>query len=412
MTQQISETSEKLLLEIGRNIRRTRDLNTIWQRTVRALRPATGASRCIICPYQSKSAILPVVAECALESVSSMLGLELQLQTEPYLSQALETKEVVVAARLSYGDRFGRQSLRTVASCYQDLPNAVISLHQCDFPRRWEPVDLEFVREVADMAGSAIAHANLYQEWQSAQSQVEEALSLKSQFLLAINNQIRNPLNGIIGPLTLILDDMLDEPAEERAFLQDAYRSALHLYEMINDILNFKAKPAHMQLELLPVNFNKLLRDVQRYTLAQVLKKQLYLNIQMPAEEILVCGDYRRLLQVMLNLAGNAIEFTHFGGFSISAEVLRQRAIVHDRERPGMVEVHVSDTGIGVPVQYQRRLFEPFFRVHASTTSTYPGTGLGLAISKKLVEAMGGEIHFYSMGEGLGSTVTFTVPLY
>ena len=412
MTQEISETSQKLLLEIGRNIRRTRDLNTIWQETVRGLRPATGASRCIICPLTSNSAILPVVAECAQESVSSMLGWEIQLEAEPYLSQAQATKDVVVADRLEAGSQGGRQSVLAVASRYQDKPNAVISLHYCDGQGRWSDEDLEFVREVADMAGSAIAHANLCQELQSAQQQLKEALSLKSQFLRTINDQILNPLNGIIGPLKLILDDQMDDAAEERKFIQDAYGSALHLYEMINDILTFKTKPAHMQLELLPVNFNKLLRDVRRYTLDQVLNKRLYLNIQMPADEILVCADYRGLLKVMLYLAGNAIKFTHLGGVTISAEVFKQRAIVHDRERPGIVEVRVSDTGIGVPVEYQRRLFEPFFRVHASTTSPYPGSGLGLAISKKLVEAMGGEIHFYSMGEGLGSTVSFTVPLY
>lgn len=412
MTQKISETSQKLLLEIGRNIRRTRDLNTIWQETVRALRPATGASRCILCPLTSNSAILPVVAECALESVSSMLGWQIQLEAEPYLSQALATKDVVVADRPEAGSQGGRESVLAVASRYQDQPNALISLHYCDGQGRWGAEDIEFLREVADMAGSAIAHANLARELQSARAQVAEALRLKSQFLLTINDQIRNPLNGIIGPLKLILDELVDDAAEERTFLQYAYRSALHLYEMINDILTFKAKPAHMQLELLPVNFNKLLRDVQRYMLAPALNKRLYLNIQMPAEEILVCGDYQGLLQVMLHLAGNAIKFTRKGGVTISAEVLRQRAIVHDRERPGIVEVRVSDTGIGVPVEYQRRLFEPFFRVHAPTTSPYPGRGLGLAISKKLVGAMGGEIHFYSMGEGLGSTVTFTVPLY
>jgi signal transduction histidine kinase len=72
----------------------------------------------------------------------------------------------------------------------------------------------------------------------------------------------------------------------------------------------------------------------------------------------------------------------------------------------------VNDTGIGVPSEYLPRVFEPFFQVHDPRTSPYPGTGLGLSISKKLIEMMGGEVHFYSMGEGLGSTIIFTVPLY
>jgi signal transduction histidine kinase len=79
---------------------------------------------------------------------------------------------------------------------------------------------------------------------------------------------------------------------------------------------------------------------------------------------------------------------------------------------PGMVRVRVADTGIGVSLDKQDKLFQLFSQVDGSRTRQYGGTGLGLAISQKLIEAMGGEVHFYSLGEGLGSTVTFTVPLY
>lgn len=114
-------------------------------------------------------------------------------------------------------------------------------------------------------------------------------------------------------------------------------------------------------------------------------------------------GDYQRLLQVMLNLVGNAIKFTPKGSVTVRADLLPGE--------PGMARIRVIDTGIGVSLEKQQKLFQAFTQVDGSTTRQYGGTGLGLAISQRLVQAMG-EIHFYSLGEGLGSTVTFTVPLY
>ncbi|PAX51671.1 ATP-binding protein, partial [Brunnivagina elsteri] len=123
-------------------------------------------------------------------------------------------------------------------------------------------------------------------------------------------------------------------------------------------------------------------------------------------------GDYLRLKQVIINLVGNAIKFTHEGGITLSADVVRKKLRFDDCEFPGIVKVRVADTGIGVSLDQQDKLFQLFSQVDGSRTRQYGGTGLGLAISQKLVEAMGGEVHFYSLGEGLGSTVTFTIALY
>jgi signal transduction histidine kinase len=114
----------------------------------------------------------------------------------------------------------------------------------------------------------------------------------------------------------------------------------------------------------------------------------------------------------MLNLIGNALKFTNEGGVTISADVVRKKVFFQNQEFPGIVKVRVADTGIGVSLDKQDKLFQSFSQVDGSRTRQYGGTGLGLTISQKLVEAMGGTVNFYSMGEGLGSTVTFTVPLY
>jgi signal transduction histidine kinase len=169
-----------------------------------------------------------------------------------------------------------------------------------------------------------------------------------------------------------------------------------------------------MQLDLGPVKLGELLQQVENFTRLQVQQKRLQFQIQKPAveDDIILYGNYQRLLQVILNLTGNAIKFTGEGGIRISAEIIKKKVTVHNQQFPGMVKMRVADTGIGVSLDKQDKLFESFFQVDGDRTRQYGGTGLGLAISQKLVEAMGGTVNFYSMGEGLGSTVTFTVPLY
>jgi signal transduction histidine kinase len=157
-----------------------------------------------------------------------------------------------------------------------------------------------------------------------------------------------------------------------------------------------------------------LLVDVENFTRPQAQQKQLSFEIRTPdtRDEVILYGDYQRLKQVMLNLVGNAIKFTHEGSITISAEVLPGKVLVQDEEKPGSVKISVADTGIGVSLEKQDKLFQSFSQVDGSRTRQYGGTGLGLAISQKLIETMGGIVNFFSMGEGLGSTVTFTVPLY
>ncbi|HEY9625497.1 MAG TPA: ATP-binding protein, partial [Crinalium sp.] len=210
-------------------------------------------------------------------------------------------------------------------------------------------------------------------------------------------------------------DGMADDPAEQSEFIEEAYRSAVHLLGIINDILDIaRIEAGKMPLDLDPVMLNDLFGDVEKFTRPQAHQKHLSFDLRTPAtrDAVILYGNYQRLLQVMLNLVGNAIKFTHEGGITISAEVLQKKVIVNSQERPGMIKISVADTGIGVSLEKQDKLFQSFSQVDGSRTRQYGGTGLGLAISQKLVEAMGGVVNFYSMGEGLGSTVTFTVPLY
>ena len=458
-----SEIDRKIIFQIAQNLHRTLDLETIWQQTVNSLGQVLNASRCIICSYKQTSEIfeaspfippqnqknvgsaaptlplsiakdnqspptppphiehlqsktLKVVAEYCQEPYSSMLGLELLAAEQPGWIETLATLNPVAVERpYPPNDPFERHSVLVAATSYQDEPNALIALHRCGDSPRWSPIELEFARELVAQVGSAIAHATLYQELEQARAEAVALSQLKSQFLANTSHELRTPLNGIIGFLKLLMDGMADDPEEAREFILEAHRSALHLFSIIDDILDVaKIEAGKMQLDLAPVKLGELLQQVENFTRVQVQSKRLQFQIQTLAtsEEIIVYGNYQRLLQIILNLTGNAIKFTSEGGIRISTEVIKKKVTFQNQQFPGMIKIRVADTGIGVSLDKQDKLFESFFQVDGDRTRKYGGTGLGLAISQKLVEAMGGTVNFYSMGEGLGSTVTFTVPLY
>ena len=401
---------QKLLSQMGQKIRRTLNLETIRLQAVKSLGEALNVSRCLIMTYPNE---IEVKAEYCQKPFTSLIGCKISLQAEPYLKQAIHSDEPIVLNRL-VPDLFEQRSVLVVATRYQNQCNGLMSLGQCDRHRNWSPAEIELVRELADQIGTAIAHAKIYQELEQATLKAEEASRLKSEFLASTTHELRTPLNGIIGFLKLILDGMADDPEEQQEFLDQAYNSALHLLNLINDILDIaKIEAGKMELELSTVPLDELFRDVAKFTRTQAEKKNLNFKIKLPAtyDQVMLYANYQRVLQVMLNLVSNAIKFTHEGEVVISAEIVTKKVRRHDQEFPGLVKISVADTGIGVSLEKQDKLFEKFVQIDGSLTKAYAGTGLGLAISQKLIEAMNGKIYFYSMGEGLGSTVTFTIPL-
>ncbi|WP_414564859.1 MULTISPECIES: sensor histidine kinase [unclassified Anabaena] len=409
-----SQQHQKLVNEITRNIRRTLNLDLIWQQTVDSLGKALRLERCIICPYQSSSSRVRVIAEYHQPQRSSMLGLEIDLASEPAFAQALATLEPVVMEASKYS-LCPQQKILVVATCYQDQANGLIAINLRDECHPLTDAELELAKEVADQLGTAIAHATLYKELEAARQKAEEASRLKSEFLANVSHEIRTPLNGMIGFLKLILEGMADDPEEQNQFLSEAHHLSIHLLNIINDILDIaKIEAGKMELVCSPVKLDELFSDVENFMRPQAETRNLSFQMQMlpTSDEIIVQGNYQRLLQVMLNLVSNAIKFTQEGGITISADLVLKKTKIQDQQFPGMVKVRVADTGIGVSLDKQDKLFQLFSQVDGSRTRHYGGTGLGLAISQKLIEAMGGEVHFYSLGEGLGSTVTFTVPLY
>lgn len=409
-----SQQHQKLVNRITRNIRRTLDLDVIWQQTVDSLGKVLRVERCIICPYQPHSKKVQVIAEYHQPNLKSMRGVEIDVETEPAFAQALSNLEPVVREVHGY-NLCPQQKILVVATSYQDQANGLIALSLRDECHPLTEAEIELAKEVADQLGTAIAHATLYKELEAARQKAEDASRLKSEFLANVSHEIRTPLNGMIGFLKLILEGMADDPEEQNQFLSEAHQLSIHLLEIVNDILDIaKIEAGKMELDCTQVKLNELFSDVDNFMRPQAQMRNLSFRMKIPAtsDEIIVQGNYQRLLQVMLNLVNNAIKFTQEGGVTISADILLKKCKFQDQQFPGMVRVRVADTGIGVSLDKQDKLFQLFSQVDGSRTRQYGGTGLGLAISQKLVEAMGGEVHFYSLGEGLGSTVTFTVPLY
>ena len=406
---------QKILEKIVRKVRRSLDLDIIWQQTVENVGQTFAASRCSILAVSSlKKTELQVVAEYRdRESLSATLRERINWSEERHFQSALASPLPVAVDLIPPHDK-QQKSLLIVSTACKGEHNVLICLQQCDRYRNWTTTEMELLREIAEQVGAAIYLAKLYQEVEQASIQAEEANRLKSDFLANTSHELRTPLNGIIGFLKLLLEGMADNPEEQQEFIEEAYKSSIHLLNLINDILDIaKIEAGKMDLELTEVDLAELFQNVDNLIHTQAKQKNLNFQIKYPATltPVILNGNYQRLLQVMLNLVGNAIKFTHEGGIVIGAEMSNKKIECQGVEYPGMIKISVADTGIGVSLEKQDKLFENFFQVDGSRTKSYGGTGLGLAISQKLIEAMGGTISFYSMGDGLGSTVTFTVPL-
>ena len=239
---------------------------------------------------------------------------------------------------------------------------------------------------------------------QQAKLAAEQASAAKGQFLANMSHEIRTPMNAILGMLRLLHKTPLD--AHQLDYTSKAERAAQSLLGVLNDILDFsKIEANKMSLHLRPFSVARLLGDLNVVLSANLGDKPvaLHINLDPALPERLVCDDLR-LLQVLINLGGNAIKFTHQGQVDVALECLSR-----DGDQV-QVRFAVRDTGIGMSAEALTRIFKGFSQAEGSTTRQYGGTGLGLAISRRLVSLMGGQLLVRSE-PGQGSTFWFDLAL-
>jgi signal transduction histidine kinase len=228
-----------------------------------------------------------------------------------------------------------------------------------------------------------------------------QANRAKSQFLANMSHELRTPLNAILGYTELIQDSIYgDVPEKVREVIGRIDHNGRHLLNQINDVLDLtKIEAGELKLSLNDYSMQDIVNGVISNVGSLAAEKNLTLNASVPPDLPTGLGDYWRISQVLLNLVGNAIEFTDEGEVSV-------RVSASDDE----FQVAVADTGIGISEADQAEILNEFYQADDSDTRAHGGTGLGLAIAKRMVELHGGRLWIEStLGEG--STFSFSLPI-
>ncbi len=300
----------------------------------------------------------------------------------------------------------GLRSLLAAAVHRRNVPPmllAVLSRREEGFRR---DSDAALLHALARQAAIAIENALLHARARTQAAQLERAMTERSRFFASMSHELRTPVNALVGYNQLLLDGFFGGVTDrQREALGKLNRSAEHLLELINDVLDIsKIEAGKVVISRQPTNLGALLRDTLTSVELQARQKGLELIVEAP-ERIPAVTDPARVRQILLNLLSNAVKFTASG--SVRVALREARDTLTGNEATSWAECTVTDTGPGIPSEDLERIFKEFEQVEGAAARG--GTGLGLAISKKLAHLLGGDLSVQSE-PGKGSTFTLRIP--
>ena len=326
----------------------------------------------------------------SIEELRQMYMFDINILSSEQARQVIEKHSLSGHGPLSFKHRRADGSIRDV-----EILRKMINIHGKDLA-------YIIVNDVTDRKQAEIALKQMMDALIAAKEKAEENDRLKSAFLANISHEIRTPMNGILGFSELLKEPQLS--GEEQAeYIDLMQRSGLRMLNLINDLIDIsRIEAGETMVQIAETPINEVLQDIYSFFKPAAEAKGLRLTCTagLPDRESIIVSDQAKLHQILTNLVQNALKFTRTGGIDLAYT------------RNGtMLTFSVSDTGIGIPVDMQNRIFDRFLQVDNTLTRGYEGSGLGLSITKAYVGMLGGTIWVESKSEAeAGCTFIFTIP--
>ena len=413
-TGELTLSVEKLtaLSEVSRAVSSTLDIETVLDTIVSRASQLAGAAGCSIYEYDEGAeqfelrathhddpAFVEALRATPLRKGGGLMGRAAEMR-EPIQIPDVNQPGAYESSVRDTLIRFGYRALLAVPLLRENQIIGSLSLTRKE-PGEYAPEVIDVLKSFATQSALAIQNARLFREIADKSRQLEAASRHKSEFLANMSHELRTPLNAIIGFSEVLSDRMFGELNEKQdEYLKDIYASGQHLLSLINDILDLsKIEAGRMELELSEFDLPNAIDNALILVRERASRRGIRLGSAIDERLGMIGGDERKVKQVLLNLLSNALKFTPEGG----------RIDVSARAHDEVVEVSVTDTGVGIAPEDQEAVFEEFRQV-ATADKKVEGTGLGLALSRKFIELHGGRVWVESE-VGKGSTFTFTLPV-